>query len=104
MNTAIPITTLPNRSHHNKPCQSSSTPLNYRLTMREQDVLALLACGLQNKEIARVLTITPNTVAGYLKDIYRKLGVNNRTAASYIAIDLGLLKEKANNVAALVFA
>lgn len=64
----------------------------HHLTAREQDVLALLACGLQNKEIAKVLGIAPNTVAGYLKDIYRKLNVNNRTAASAIAFELGLLK------------
>ena len=64
-----------------------------RLTAREQDVLALLACGLQNKEIAKVLAISPNTVAGYIKDIYRKLSVNNRAAATFAAIDMGLLTE-----------
>jgi DNA-binding NarL/FixJ family response regulator len=65
---------------------------DYRLTPREQDVLALLACGLQNKEIAKVLTISPNTVAGYIKDIYRKLAVNNRASATFKAMELGLIK------------
>ncbi len=64
------------------------------LSPREQDVLALLACGLQNKEIAKVLTISPNTVAGYVKDIYQKLGIHNRCAATFIAIELGLVKSQ----------
>ena len=62
------------------------------LTPREQDVLALLACGLQNKQIAKVLTISPNTVAGYVKDIYQKLGIHNRCAATFMAMELGLVK------------
>ena len=60
------------------------------LTMREREVLGLLARGLTNKEIAGILTITPNTVKRHLKSLFGKLGVNTRSAASARAISLGL--------------
>ena len=60
------------------------------LTMREREVLGLLARGLTNKEIASILTITPNTVKRHLKSLFGKLGVNTRSAASARAISLGL--------------
>ena len=55
------------------------------LTDREREVLALLARGLTNKEIAAILTITPNTVKRHLKSLFAKLDVNTRSAASAIA-------------------
>mgnify|MGYP001052188291 CR=1 FL=1 len=60
------------------------SPLNiekanrYGLSMREEDVLKLLAEGLSNQEIAKQLFISPNTVKTHVKNIYSKLGVNNR--------------------------
>ncbi len=59
------------------------------LTGREREVLALLARGLTNKEIATSLTITPNTVKRHLKSLFSKLGVNTRAAASAIATRAG---------------
>jgi DNA-binding NarL/FixJ family response regulator len=59
------------------------------LTAREREVLALLARGLTNKEIAQILMITPNTVKRHLKSLFAKLGVNTRSAASARAIRLG---------------
>jgi len=52
------------------------------LTMREWEVLRLLAQGFSNKEIAQVLVITPNTVKRHLKSIFAKLDVHTRAAAA----------------------
>jgi DNA-binding CsgD family transcriptional regulator len=51
------------------------------LTGRERDVLALVAEGFTNREIARRLFISPATVRTHLEHIYEKLGVQTRTAA-----------------------
>ena len=52
------------------------------LSAREQDVVRLLAQGLSNKEIAEVLHISPGTITWHTKNVYRKLGVRNRTEAA----------------------
>jgi DNA-binding CsgD family transcriptional regulator len=51
------------------------------LTPREREVLALVAEGLSNTEIAGRLWLAPSTVAKHLEQAYRKLGVRSRTAA-----------------------
>jgi LuxR family maltose regulon positive regulatory protein len=61
------------------------------LTPREQEILALLAAGLTNHEIAEQLVISPGTVKKHAGNIYSKLGVNNRTEAAARARELGLL-------------
>ncbi|HOB35709.1 MAG TPA: LuxR C-terminal-related transcriptional regulator, partial [Bacillota bacterium] len=48
------------------------------LTARETEVLELIARGMSNKEIADQLGITLNTVKGYIKIIYDKLGEHRR--------------------------
>ncbi|MFV3073701.1 response regulator [Niveispirillum fermenti] len=60
------------------------------LTARERDVLGLIGRGLRNAEVARALELTENTVAGYIKSIYRKLGISSRAEASWHAARLGL--------------
>ena len=57
-------------------------PVLRSLTEREREVLALLARGLTNKEIAKALTITTNTVKRHLKSLFVKLNVGTRSAAS----------------------
>ena len=62
------------------------------LTRREQEVLALLARGLQNKEISAELTISPRTVKFHVSSLLGKLGAGNRTEAVAIAAQHGLIK------------
>jgi DNA-binding NarL/FixJ family response regulator len=51
------------------------------LTVQETKVLRLIAGGLWNKEIAHRLNIKGETVKFHIKNMYRKLGVNNRVQA-----------------------
>ncbi|WP_243614601.1 response regulator [Shimia aestuarii] len=60
------------------------------LTKRETEVLALIARGLRNSEAAAALGISENTVSGYIKTIYRKLGISSRAEASWHASRMGL--------------
>lgn len=60
------------------------------LSRREAEVLALLATGRANREIAENLVISDRTVARHLTNIYRKIGVTSRTQAARFAIDHGL--------------
>jgi DNA-binding NarL/FixJ family response regulator len=60
------------------------------LTARERDVLALIGRGLRNGEAAEALGLSENTVAGYIKTIYRKLGISSRAEASWHAARMGL--------------
>ncbi len=61
------------------------------LTPREVEVLGLLAAGQANKEIARALGVSPNTVKTHLTRLYEKLGVSSRTAAIAHARALGVI-------------
>ena len=71
-----------------------STPANRSLieplSARELDVLRLLGTDLDGPDIARELIVSLNTVRTHTKNIYAKLGVNNRRAAVRRARELGL--------------
>ena len=60
------------------------------LTEREVAILTELAQGRSNDEIAKALWVTQQTVKFHLTNIYRKLGVKNRTEATRAAYRLGL--------------
>ncbi len=64
------------------------------LTQRETDVLKLLAQGLRNKEIGANLGITEETAHGYIKSIFAKLKVQDRTAAVTVALRRGIIHLK----------
>ena len=61
------------------------------LSDREREVLALVATGATNKEIAATLYLSPHTVKEHTSAIYRKLGVRNRAEAVKSAQTLGLV-------------
>ena len=61
------------------------------LSARELDVLRLLGTDLDGPDIARELIVSLNTVRTHTKNIYAKLGVNNRRAAVSRAVELDLL-------------
>ncbi|MBK6727239.1 MAG: response regulator transcription factor [Xanthomonadales bacterium] len=61
------------------------------LTARERDVLRLIAKGLTVADTAGALQLTRHTVAGYVKDIYRKLQINSRAEATLEATRRGLV-------------
>jgi DNA-binding NarL/FixJ family response regulator len=63
----------------------------WRLTPREVDVLCAAAEGASNAQIGRQLWVTEQTVKFHLSNIYRKLGVSNRTEAMRRAIARGLV-------------
>ncbi len=69
-------------------------PLAAPLTEREYEVLNLLSRGLSNSDCAGVLKISSNTVGTHIKNIYRKLEVNNRTEALFEASSKGLLSNR----------
>ena len=71
-------------------CRSDSAraagPSDDRLTFREQEVVELLATGRTNRQIADRLHVSVKTVERHLSNLYRKLGVSNRTEAATTAI------------------
>lgn len=61
------------------------------ITAREYQTLELVAAGHSNKEIARILSVSPNTVKTHLAKIYEKLEVQRRTQAVQKAKELALI-------------
>ncbi|MGH3436558.1 MAG: response regulator [Sciscionella sp.] len=68
-----------------------SRPLATQLTPRESDVLAELAHGRSNREIARALTLSEKTVKTHVSAILGKLGLQDRTQAALYAVRAGVL-------------
>ncbi len=74
-----------------QPPPAVPTPPGYDLTMREREVLALLAKGLNNNEIAEHLSISLATSKTHVSSILSKLGVSNRAEAVAVAIQQNLI-------------
>lgn len=62
------------------------------LTDREIDVLRLIAKGYKASEVAELLGLSSHTVTGYVRDIYRKLGISSRAEATLEAARRGLVR------------
>lgn len=77
--TEQPVATVPTQNHR------------FGLTRRETAVLELLVAGQSNKEMARTLGVSPNTIKTHLANLYAKLGVQRRTQAITTAQNIGLI-------------
>ena len=64
----------------------------HELTKRELEVLTLLAVGMYNKEIAEKLNISERTVKNHISNLFKKLGVTDRTQAAVFAIRNNLIR------------
>jgi DNA-binding NarL/FixJ family response regulator len=69
-----------------------SAPLVENLTAREREVLAQVAKGATNREVAEALFISENTVKNHLRNIMEKLQAKNRAQAVASALELGLIE------------
>ena len=74
-------------SHFN---QQGNELTHYKLTTREHEVLVMLSKGYTIEQTADALHIAVETVRGYVKSLYSKLGINNRAELTLIAVRLGL--------------
>ena len=79
------------RRHRLAPGRNHAAIRSLGLSAREVEVLEQLVAGGSNKEIARALDISPNTVKTHLAHLYEKLGVDRRAAAVAEARRLALV-------------
>ena len=74
-------------ARHIRDLTSSPAALPAGLSAREAEVLALVASGQSNKEMAATLHLSERTVARHLSNIFTKVGVTSRTAAAAFAYE-----------------
>jgi len=70
----------------------SATGAGKNLTKREREILALVAEGMSNREIADKLVLSPETVKSHVAAILEKLNVSDRTQAAIFAVRNGLVE------------
>src|SRR3954447_18037385 len=70
--------------------KAARTARSDELSARETEVLTLICRGLSNREIARELFLSPNSVKTYIRTAYRKMGVTSRSQAILWGIHRGL--------------
>lgn len=81
---------LPDTQRLNQLTQQAVHPTDHQLTLRELQVLRLVADGKTNKEVAGELFISERTVDRHVSNIFNKLGVSSRTEAATFGYKKGL--------------
>ena len=73
-----------------EPCDAVDKPI--RLSPRQREILALVAQGATDNEIARRLCLSSTSVSQYMKKIRARLGASSRAHAVALALRLGILE------------
>ena len=81
----------PEATRHLLQATARPEPTPDRLTGREQEVLAFVARGLTNRQIADALAISEKTVSVHISNMLSKLGLASRTQAALYAVRIGLI-------------
>jgi DNA-binding NarL/FixJ family response regulator len=89
--TETDIAEMRRAARQNRPGLNPATGQHIRLTDRENDVLQALAAGLSDKQIARELGVSVETVRTHVKGIFNKLGAGSRLQALALAVRYGLV-------------
>lgn len=71
--------------------QGNQEPVTEPLSPQQLALLRLIAQGLSSREIAAELSLSENTVKGYVQEVLQRLGVKNRTEAVMVAVKQGWL-------------
>lgn len=74
-----------------RPEDSKAAPPDIHFSPREKQVLAELASGHTNMQIAEIVGLSEHTISDYVKSIYKKLQVTSRSQATRIALETGLV-------------
>lgn len=82
--------TVANRALSRMMQRSEAQVLAETLSPREREIVAMIAAGMRNKEIASRLSISEGTVKTHLHTIYRKLSIDGRVELAVYAVDHGL--------------
>lgn len=78
--------------HRSMPKVFEEHHLDTELSVKEQEVLRLVAAGCTNKDIAQALCKSEGTIKNHMSNVLTKLGVQDRTRAVLLAIEKGILK------------
>jgi len=62
-----------------------------RLTLREIEVMVLVACGKTSWEIARILEVSEHTITRHMYNVCKKLNVHNKVSAVVVALRNGII-------------
>ena len=93
LNDAIHLTPHTPPAAPEPPREAGEEGADALLTRRELEILRLVSSGLSNAQMAKHLWVTEQTIKFHLSNIYRKIGIRNRTAASRWAQANGLLED-----------
>jgi len=94
INPAMAADLLDEFRYMSKKSERKPHPLATKLTDREQEVLKLMAEGLDNKEIAKKLFVSESTIKNHVSNILSKLQLENRIQAAVFAAHQGFINPK----------